>query len=176
VEGFPSAPGRAILIQPEVEFRAQIETVLAAGLKPAHPDWHALHLDGKADRWGLRFRLAKEYGLAFRVTGRPFIQQVQSLNLPANGHNLPDSFTLDPVHKADRYAQLLRALPSGLSGWAVHPGFDNPELLAREPDGNHVRQTDYDFHSQKKPFFRNCSASRPTTFLRRACRYQYKPL
>jgi chitin disaccharide deacetylase len=40
---------------------------------------------------------------------------------------------------------MLHELPAGLSEWAVHPGLDNPELLAMEPDGNHFRQTDYDF-------------------------------
>jgi hypothetical protein len=27
----------------------------------------------------------------------------------------------------------------------VHPGLDSPELLAIEPEGNHARQTDFDF-------------------------------
>jgi hypothetical protein len=40
---------------------------------------------------------------------------------------------------------MLHDLPAGLSEWAVHPGLDNPELLAMEPDGNHFRQTDFDY-------------------------------
>jgi hypothetical protein len=40
---------------------------------------------------------------------------------------------------------MLHDLPAGLSEWAVHPGLDNSELLALEPDGNHFRQTDFDF-------------------------------
>jgi hypothetical protein len=40
---------------------------------------------------------------------------------------------------------MLHELPVGLSEWAVHPGLDNAELLALEPDGNHIRQTDFDF-------------------------------
>jgi hypothetical protein len=32
------------LDQLEMEFRAQIEAVSAAGLKPTHLDWHALRL------------------------------------------------------------------------------------------------------------------------------------
>jgi predicted glycoside hydrolase/deacetylase ChbG (UPF0249 family) len=144
-EGFPSFLDQVILDQLEVEFRAQIEAVLAAGLKPAHLDWHSLHLDNRADIWGLMFRLANEYGLAFRVTGQPFIQKVQSMSLPTNDYDLLDSFTLDPINKTAHYAQLLHELPSGLSEWAVHPGFDNSELLALEPDGNHVRQKDFDF-------------------------------
>jgi hypothetical protein len=27
----------------------------------------------------------------------------------------------------------------------MHPGLDSSELLAIEPGGNHIRQTDYDF-------------------------------
>ena len=77
-------------------------------------------LKGHPDISFLIFNLAREYGLAFRVTGQP-------------------------VNKSVSYAQMLRELPAGLSEWAVHPGFDNAELLALEPDGQHIRQTDFDF-------------------------------
>jgi hypothetical protein len=40
---------------------------------------------------------------------------------------------------------LLRDLPAGLSEWAVHPGLDNAELRAIDPDGAPVRQADLDF-------------------------------
>jgi hypothetical protein len=145
VEGFPKFLNQAILDQLEVEFRSQIETMLAAGLKPAHLDWHALRLDSRVDIFDLMLRLAKEYGMAFRITGRSFIQKVQSQGLPTNDYDLLDSFSLDPVNKSARYAQMLHELPTGLSEWAVHPGLDNSELLAMEPDGNHFRQTDFDF-------------------------------
>ena len=145
VEGFPKFLNQASLDQLEVEFRSQIETVLAAGLKPAHLDWHALRLDSRVDIFDLMLRLAKEYGMAFRITGRSFIQKVQSQGLPTNDYDLLDSFSLDPVNKSARYAQMLHELPTGLSEWAVHPGLDNSELLAMEPDGNHFRQTDFDF-------------------------------
>ena len=56
-----------------------------------------------------------------------------------------DSYGLDPANKATRYVELLHELPVGLSEWAVHPGLDTPELLAIEPGGNHIRQTDFDF-------------------------------
>jgi len=52
---------------------------------------------------------------------------------------------LDPVGKSSRYAQLLRELPAGLSEWAIHPGLDNDELRAIDPDGSHIRQADFDF-------------------------------
>ena len=61
-----------------------------------------------------------------------------------------DSYLLDPITKAAQYAELLRELPVGLNEWAVHPGLDNSELLAIDPDGSHIRQTDYDFLTSQK--------------------------
>lgn len=133
------------LDQLEVEFRAQIETVLAAGLKPTHLDWHALRIANRADILDLMIRLAKEYGLAFRVMGRSLIEKLQSQGLPTNDTDFLDSYLLDPADKLVRYIQLLRELPAGLSEWAVHPGLDNAELLALEPANNHARQRDFDF-------------------------------
>ena len=129
----------------EVEFRAQIETVLAAGLKPTHLDWHSLRIGGRTDIVEVMLRLAKEYGLALRVMGQPVIEKVQSQGLPTNDYDFLDSYMMGTVDKPARYAQLLRELPVGLSEWAVHPGLDSPELLTIEPDGNHFRQTDFDF-------------------------------
>jgi predicted glycoside hydrolase/deacetylase ChbG (UPF0249 family) len=131
--------------QLEMEFRAQIEVVLATGLNPTHLDWHCLRLDGKPDVSELMFRLAREYGLAFRVNGRSLIKKVQSRGLPTNDYDILDSYQLDPIDKAERYAELLHELPVGLSEWAVHPGLDNSELLAIDPSGRHIRQTDFDF-------------------------------
>jgi hypothetical protein len=56
-----------------------------------------------------------------------------------------DSFSLDIDGKSARYAELLRALPAGLSEWAVHPGLGNEESQAIDPDGWHVSHTDYEF-------------------------------
>ncbi|RPI90647.1 MAG: ChbG/HpnK family deacetylase [Chloroflexi bacterium] len=144
-EHMPEFLAQVSLDQLEMEFRAQIETVLAAGLKPAHLDWHSLRIGGRADIVDVMFRLAREYGLALRVMGRPSIEKVQSQGLPVNDYDFLDSYHLDPLTKAARYAELLHELPVGLSEWAVHPGLDNSELLAIEADGNHIRQTDFDF-------------------------------
>lgn len=144
-EHMPEFLAQVSLDQLEMEFRAQIEVVLAAGLKPAHLDWHSLRIGGRTDIVDVMFRLAREYGLALRVMGRSSIEKVQSQGLPVNDYDFLDSYHLDPLTKAARYAELLRELPVGLSEWAVHPGLDNSELLAIEPDGNHIRQTDFDF-------------------------------
>jgi len=141
----PEFLAQARLDQLEMEFRAQIEVVVASRLKPTHLDWHALRIGGRADIFDLMLGLAKEYGLALRVAGRSLIEKLQNQGLPTNDFDFLDSYGLDPVNKAARYAQMLHELPAGLSEWAVHPGLDNAELLAIEPDGNHVRQTDFDF-------------------------------
>ena len=136
--------------QLEVEFRVQIEAVLAAGLRPTHLDWHALRIGGRTEIFQLMIRLAKEFGLALRVMGRAWIEKLQSQGLPTNDDDFLDSYLINPVYKTARYVQLLRELPAGLSEWAVHPGLDNAELLAIEPAGNHERQIDFDFWTSQQ--------------------------
>jgi hypothetical protein len=131
--------------QLEVEFKAQIEVVLKAGLQPTHLDWHALRIFHRPDILDLLLRLAREYGLALRVASEHFIQKVRNQGLPCNDYDFLDSSCLDPADKASHFARLLHALPAGLSEWAVHPGLDTPELLAMEPGDNRTRQADYDF-------------------------------
>lgn len=134
----------------EIEFRAQIEAVLAAGLEPTHLDWHSLRIRDRADIFEVMFRLAREYGLASRVASRSAIEKLQSRGLPAHDHDVLDSYLLDPVTKAARYAELLHELPVGLSEWAVHPGLDSAELRAIEPGGAHIRQADFDFLTSRQ--------------------------
>jgi predicted glycoside hydrolase/deacetylase ChbG (UPF0249 family) len=144
-EHMPEFLAQVSLDELETEFRAQIEAVLAAGLKPTHLDWHSLRLGGREDIPDLMLRLAREYGLALRVAGRSMIEKVQSQGLPTNDYDFLDSYLLEPVDKSAHCAQMLRELPAGLSEWAVHPGLDSPELLAIELEENHIRQTDFDF-------------------------------
>lgn len=129
----------------EVEFRTQIEAVLAANLTPTHLDWHALRGGGGTAIVELMLRLAHDYGLAMRVPDRLWIDRLQQQGLPTIDDAFLDSFTLDPAEKAANYAQLLHDLPAGLSEWAVHPGIDDLEMRAIGSLGPEVRQTDYDF-------------------------------
>lgn len=144
-EHMPEFLAQVKLDQLEMEFRAQIKVVLTAGLRPTHLDWHCLRISARADIFDLMVKLARDYGLALRVAGRSRIDNLQSRGLPTNDWDFLDSYRLDLVNKAARYAELLRELPAGLSEWAVHPGLDSSELLAIEPSGNHIRQTDFDF-------------------------------
>lgn len=138
------AIARADLAELEREYRAQIEAVLAAGLRPTHIDSHCGTHIRRDDIFAMTLRLAQEYQLALRVYIHPYIEQVQQLGLPTNDAPLLDSYSLPTTGKAARYAELLRRLPAGLNEWAVHPGFGNEELRAGMPSWE-VRQTDYDF-------------------------------
>jgi chitin disaccharide deacetylase len=129
----------------EVEFRAQIEAALGAGLAPDHLDWHCLRDGGRADIFELTAGLAQEYGLALRVSSRPYADRLRSQGFPTADHGLLDSFTVGLDDKPARYTQMLRELPAGLSEWAVHPGLGDPESRAIDPYGWLVRRTDLDF-------------------------------
>lgn len=129
----------------ELEFRAQIEAVLTANLKPTHLDWHSLRIDKKPEIFDVMFKLAREYGLALRVREQSLIEKVRQQGLPVNDYDFLDSYALGSVGKSARFIRLLRELPAGLSEWAVHPGLENEELLAIEPEGAPVRQADLNF-------------------------------
>jgi predicted glycoside hydrolase/deacetylase ChbG (UPF0249 family) len=129
----------------EREYRVQIERVLAAGLQPTHLDSHCGVHTGREEIFEMTLGLASEYGVALRASSRPYIEKLRRRGYPANDHDLMDSYDLDTLDKAARYAQMLRELPVGLSEWAVHPGLGNAELRAVEPSSWQVRQSDFDF-------------------------------
>ena len=131
----------------EIEYRAQIETVFAAGLKPTHLDWHCLADGGRADAFELSVNLAREYGLAMRVHFRSSIESLRGQSLPTVDHDVLDSYHMvpDPSQKPARYAELLRTLPPGLTEWAVHPSMGNAESQALEPGNWRVRRADFDY-------------------------------
>jgi len=136
---------RARLDELEVEFRTQIETVLAAGLLPTHLDWHSIPIHRWPEILDMMFGLAREYGLALRVRERRLIDNVQQQGLPTNDYDFLDSYDLETATKPSRFAQLLRDLPAGLSEWALHPGLGTPELQTIQPESWSVRQADFDF-------------------------------
>lgn len=144
-ERIPELLAQAKLDELELEFRAQIKAVLAAQLAPTHLDWHCLRDGGRADIFDMTLGLAKEYGLALRISGRPLAARCQRVGLPTNDYDVLDSYGLNTADKSARYAQLLRELPAGLSEWAVHPSLGNAESQAMEPDSWQVRKTDFDF-------------------------------
>src|SRR5256885_4195591 len=81
-ERIPEFLAQAKLSELQVEFRAQIEAVLATSLKPTHLDWHCLYNGGRADIFEMTVGLAKAYGLALRVHDRSVIETGQRQGLP----------------------------------------------------------------------------------------------
>ena len=136
---------QARLDEVELEFRAQIDTVMGLGLRPTHLDWHCLADGGRDDIFDLTVALAKENGLAVRAWLEPGRLKLRRLGLPVGDNPFLDSFSLQLDGKAARYAELVRGLPVGLSEWAVHPGLGDQTAQRIEPDGWRVRRTDYEF-------------------------------
>lgn len=129
----------------EREFRAQLEMALRAGLEPTHLDFHCLADGGRDDILDVAMALAVEHGLAARVWLEPGRRTARDRGLPVVDHDFLDSFAVGVEGKADRYAALLRALPPGLSEWAVHPGTGDALARAADPGGWRVRGSDYEF-------------------------------
>jgi predicted glycoside hydrolase/deacetylase ChbG (UPF0249 family) len=129
----------------EREYRAQIEHVLEVGLRPTHLDSHCAIHTRREEIFEMTLGLADEYGLPIRAYYRPFfIEEMRRRGFPTNDRDLMNSYDLDTVGKAARYVRMLRALPVGLSEWAVHPGVGDAELRAAVPSWR-VRQSDFDF-------------------------------
>lgn len=137
------------LAELEREFRAQIEVVLASGLKPTHMDSHCSVHDRRDDVFEMVFGLAREYGLALRVSERPWITKLQAQGYPTNDHPVLDSYRIETPEKPSVYRRLLQELPPGLNEWAVHPGTGTPELRAITPTW-HVRHADFDFFTSQE--------------------------
>jgi hypothetical protein len=80
------------------------------------------------------------------------MQKVRSLGKPAVDGTWLDGFAIDVEDKPQTYERLLRALPPGLSEWAVHPALATEDWKAIEPAGWRVRQSDHGVpHIQPRP-------------------------
>ena len=129
----------------ERELRAQINTVVDAGLAPTHLDWHCLADGGRADILDLGLALAREYGLAARVWLDDGRHKARVHGKPVVDNAFLDSFSVGLHDKAATYERMLHDLPPGLTEWAVHPAHGTEEWQAIEPTGWQVRQSDRAF-------------------------------
>ncbi len=136
---------QAKLDEIEQEFRTQIRTVLNARLTPTHLDFHCLGDGGREDIFDLTLELAKEFGLALRVDDRSSAERCRAEGLPVSDHGVLDSYGLGWDDKSAKYVALLRALPTGLNEWAIHPSLGDAEAQAMEPTSWRVRKADFDF-------------------------------
>ncbi len=103
----------------EVEFRAQIERVLATGLHPTHLDSHmgTVYPD-------LMGALARSYDLPTRNT------DAAASDAPTFALTSRASFSSADGDRVERLCRHLRALPDGDHLLVTHPGEDTDELCA----------------------------------------------
>lgn len=135
-----SLMARAEAVEVEAEFRAQIERVLAAGVRPTHLDWHCLADGGREDIFELTLGLADEYGTGIRAWTDHGRSLLRDRGRRAQDQPFLDSFAVPVQGKAAALLDRLRHLPDGLSEWAVHPADPHPH----DP-GAAVRLSDRDF-------------------------------
>jgi predicted glycoside hydrolase/deacetylase ChbG (UPF0249 family) len=129
----------------ERELRAQINAVVDTGLTPTHLDWHCLADGGRADIRDLAIALAREYGLASRVSLDDGRRKAREQGKPVIDNPFVDSYSITLDDKAATCERMLRNLPPGLNEWAVHPAHSTNVWQTIEPTGWRVRQTDHAF-------------------------------
>lgn len=150
----------------EQEFAAQIEKILAAGLRPTHLDTHK-HTHLAPPVLEAVLRVAGRYGIPW--IRRPFdvplpavqgqaplrrrainralrpLQQRFGRRLAANGCRATDHFAgfqLTGGYQARHLAELIRALPEGLTEFMCHPGYCDDELRAAPTRLTESRETE----------------------------------
>jgi predicted glycoside hydrolase/deacetylase ChbG (UPF0249 family) len=137
-------------VNPYDELKAQIERILAAGIKPTHLDTHK-HTHLLPPVLNAVARLSQEYGI--RWVRRPFDLPIQPDGVPftkrtisramgslrtrfhrvlsAHGCRTTDHFAgfqITGRFTANDVATLIRALPEGSTEFMCHPGFCRDEL------------------------------------------------
>jgi len=138
--------GRLRIEEVEREWSAQIERVLAAGIRPSHLDSHC-HLHLYPGLFALIQRLARRHGIrGVRGAAAGFILQPPGLpgarltlgrtrSRPGLYH--PDHWSVLTVQGRARASgpldTLLRALPPGVTELICHPGHVDDALRARDP-------------------------------------------
>lgn len=130
----PMAVSRAV----EIEWRAQLEKLLGAGLTLSHADSHQ-HLHAFPPAWRIAVKLCREYGIAAlrlprELNGLPMRQAgafalraslaISRLASPGKGLHHNDhllGFKRAGAYKLSSLLDDLRTIPSGLTEIALHP-------------------------------------------------------
>lgn len=130
----------------ETEIRAQIDQMIALGLRPSHMDTHMGTLYGSPEYVKVFLKVAQEYGIPanaidlsnkkvadlFRSQGYPITDGVVEL---LNSYSLPklDFFTSVPngktyEEKRSNLLELLKSLPNALTEIIFHPSVETENL------------------------------------------------
>ncbi len=147
----------------EIEWRAQIDRALAAGVDVTHLDAHMG--SALAPEWCDRYvALGVEYGVPALITGTiagygpnnhladlsesqfaPFVDQARAARMPVFDRVLETDFSRARGEAHD-YHGMLESVTDDLVYCAFHPCRPGPgEIEMIEPDAHHVRVDEYEF-------------------------------
>lgn len=126
-------------LDPYAEFRVQVETVLAAGIRPSHLDTHK-HTHIAPPVFRAVVQLAAEFEIPFLRIPVPAaanapLRRAYSRFAESNGVRMVDHFTgfrLTGCLTEDTFSDALRKTADGVTEFMCHPGFAGPELHAAE--------------------------------------------
>jgi predicted glycoside hydrolase/deacetylase ChbG (UPF0249 family) len=130
---------QAVASDVKAEFRAQIEVLLGAGIRPTHLDWHCLADGGRDDIFDLTLELAVEYGVGIRAWTDHGRAAVRSRGRTAQNQPFLDSFAAPVEARWEWFLDRIRELPGGLTEWAMHPA--QPTTFDK---GSGVRVSDHE--------------------------------
>ncbi len=141
----------------EVELEAQIEKAIAAGIDVTHLDCHMGPLHLRADYHRIYMKLAMDFRLPIRLTGRQVMRQLGMADIlnDLDVHRIlyPDNFVhsgpknLDETEKF--WTELLRNLKPGISEIYCHPALAREELKSCARDWQQ-RQRDFEYFTSEK--------------------------
>jgi chitin disaccharide deacetylase len=128
---FPESPLRLLFqkFDTYAELRAQIQKILAAGIRPTHLDSHK-HTHLLPSVFQAVVRLAKEFSIAYIRRPLPSINYYRRV-AHASGVRMTDhllGFRLTGTLTEDTLAAALERLPDGETEFLCHPGLLGPEL------------------------------------------------
>ena len=138
----------------EKEIRAQIEKVLALGIKPTHLDPHMESLFGSIDFFKSYFRMGKEYKIPVLVPMK--LLKDPAFNREVNGYPalVVSHIQLHPGIQPERWPQAydsaLVNMQPGLNELVLHLAYNDEEMKATTVGKTHWwdaawRQRDYDY-------------------------------
>ena len=130
---FPETPGALVFallrrrIDPYIELRAQVEKIIASGIRLTHLDSHKhTHIHPRVFRAAVR--LAREFSIPF--IRRPLLPgwNTRHQDVRFTDHFL--GYRLTGTLNEDTFAAALARVKPGLTEFMCHPGYLGPELCA----------------------------------------------
>lgn len=121
---------RADPVELEREFIAQIECVLAAGLKPTHLDAHMGVYHLRDDFFAIAKRLAEHYRLTLRVAAPERVERLQAEGWAVADHFFFQTHDVPLEQRRRLYLEIFDQLPEGVTELVIHPAEPTEELRA----------------------------------------------